>query len=206
MEIQVAIDRVNLEVAKAIVLEIENQADIIEVGTSLIKDYGIKNCMEICNSSKAKILLDIKTIDEGDYEFNEIYRYGADIGTVMGAADIATIEKCRKMAIKYGKEYMIDLLGVSEDKIKELAVFKDAIFCVHNSKDNENNGGSFSDKIIKIRKILSEHIIYIAGSITPEKLSQMNVSDIQGIIVGSYITGNENKQKAFAELKKAMCR
>lgn len=43
MRLQVAIDRVNLKTAEAMIEEMRGLADIIEVGTSLIKDYGLEN-------------------------------------------------------------------------------------------------------------------------------------------------------------------
>ena len=43
MRLQVAIDRVNLKTAEAMIEEMRGMADIIEVGTSLIKDYGLEN-------------------------------------------------------------------------------------------------------------------------------------------------------------------
>ena len=42
MRLQVAIDRVNLKTAEAMIEEMRGLADIIEVGTSLIKDYGLE--------------------------------------------------------------------------------------------------------------------------------------------------------------------
>ena len=41
MKLQVAIDRTDLETAEAMIEEIKESADIIEIGTSLIKDYGL---------------------------------------------------------------------------------------------------------------------------------------------------------------------
>lgn len=65
MKLQVAIDRVPLEQAKTLVTAL-NEADIIEIGTSLSKDYGL-DCIRQTKELKktSQILVDIKTIDEG---------------------------------------------------------------------------------------------------------------------------------------------
>ena len=134
MKIQVAIDRVTLNKAIEIIESVKDSVDIIEIGTSLIKDYGLESIRRIQNTFlDLKILADIKTIDEAEYEFQSAYRAGADILTVMGSANIDSIEICKNIALAHKKEYMIDLLEVSDDKKNHLKKFRDAIFCVHSS-------------------------------------------------------------------------
>ena len=41
MKLQVAIDRVSLDQAKEVVKKLDGVVDIIELGTSLVKDYGL---------------------------------------------------------------------------------------------------------------------------------------------------------------------
>ena len=43
MKIQVAIDRVTLNKAIEIIESVKDSVDIIEIGTSLIKDYGLES-------------------------------------------------------------------------------------------------------------------------------------------------------------------
>lgn len=70
MRLQVAIDRVNLKTAEAMIEEMRGMADIIEVGTSLIKDYGLENSVARFKKRFPDqcFLADIKTCDEGAYE------------------------------------------------------------------------------------------------------------------------------------------
>lgn len=202
MNLQIAIDRVTIEEAKEIIKKVDSEVEIIEIGTSLIKDFGIKTCMNQLNSNHAKILLDLKTIDEGEYEFEQAYIHGAEIATVMGAADISTIEKCQKVAKKYSKQYMIDLLGVSNEKIKELAKFEDAIFCYHTSTDKEESKVS-SNELLEVRKILLNQKIFVAGRISPDTLKKININMIQGVVVGSYVTKSDNMKSSICKIRKA---
>ena len=134
MRLQVAIDRVNLKTAEAMIEEMRGMADIIEVGTSLIKDYGLENSVARFKKRFPDqcFLADIKTCDEGAYEFRKSYEAGGDIPTVMGFSSITTIRACAGVAGELGKEYMIDLLEVPADRIRALCeVFPEAIFCIH---------------------------------------------------------------------------
>lgn len=122
MRLQVAIDRVNLKTAEAMIEEMRGMADIIEVGTSLIKDYGLENSVARFKKRFPDqcFLADIKTCDEGAYEFRKSYEAGGDIPTVMGFSSITTIRACAGVAGELGKEYMIDLLEVPADRIRAL--------------------------------------------------------------------------------------
>ena len=143
MRLQVAIDRVNLKTAEAMIEEMRGMADIIEVGTSLIKDYGLENSVARFKKRFPDqcFLADIKTCDEGAYEFRKSYEAGGDIPTVMGFSSITTIRACAGVAGELGKEYMIDLLEVPADRIRALCeVFPEAIFCIHLPSDKQGEG------------------------------------------------------------------
>lgn len=192
MLIQLALDRLALDEAKDLVNQLESHVDIIEIGTSFVKDYGVATAMKHLKSSHVKTLLDIKTIDQGEYEFRQAYTFGADIATVMGTASLATIRACQKVAQEYSREYMIDLLEVNEVRLKELSEFTDAYVSVHVSIDTKSDSDAFSQGIDKVLKYLSPKSIFIAGGITLDTLKAIDASKIDGIIVGRYITASHN--------------
>ncbi len=196
MKIQVAIDRVSIERAIEIIKEIKDDADIIEIGTSLIKDYGLKSVRTIRSTfPDIKILADIKTVDEAEYEFTRIYEAGADIATVMGCSNINTVEICRKVAEEYQKEYMIDLLEVSSEKLKELKQFKDALFCVHLPSDK--NGEGLETLVEKYAQEFEGYgRLAAAGGITPETLPVIMAHHFEIAVIGGAITKAENIKEA----------
>ena len=122
MRLQAAIDRVTVEQAAEIIEQTHGYADIIEVGTSLIKDFGLAGSVKVLKEKYPDqcILADIKTCDEGEYEFRKTYEAGGDIPTVMGFSSIPTLKACQRIAKELGKEYMIDLLEVSDEKLEVL--------------------------------------------------------------------------------------
>lgn len=192
MKLQAAIDRVTLKQAEWLIQEIKDEADIIEIGTSLIKEYGsyaMKSLKErypdVC------FLADIKTMDEGAYEFRAYYEAGADILTVMGASAHSTIEQCRQTALAYGKEYCIDLLEVSEEKLNDLANFHDAVFCIHMPKDEQED----LKKRYEQQKIrFQNRMLAVAGGIQLEQMELYKDADI--IIIGSAICKAQDPKAA----------
>ena len=194
MRLQAAIDRVSLERADEIIRLTEGYADIIEVGTSLIKDFGLAGSVGVLKSKYPDqcILADLKTCDEGEYEFREAYKAGGDIPTVMGFSSIPTLKACQKVAQEYQKEYMIDLLEVSEEKLEELKKeFPEAIFCVHLPSDNQGMG--LKELVIRMCSQL-EGIkkIAVAGGVTLDTLDIMKQAGVDIVIVGGAITKEQD--------------
>ena len=90
---QVALDSLDFDATVALAEKVAANVDILEIGTPCIKHNGIK----LLETLRAKfpnnlILVDLKTMDAGEYEAEPFYKAGADICTVLGASGIATIK------------------------------------------------------------------------------------------------------------------
>ncbi|SHF28440.1 3-hexulose-6-phosphate synthase [Thermoanaerobacter uzonensis DSM 18761] len=207
MKIQLALDRINIESAIKIVEKVYDYIDIIEVGTSLIKDYGISSVGKMRKQFPDKLILaDLKTMDEGEYEFKTAYSAGADIATVMGVTPLNTISLCYDVAQKYKKSIMIDLMETNESRITNLKKFKEAIFCIHIAKDEIEK--DFESYFQKMKLYISElpHLA-IAGGINIELLNKLNKTRIikpEIVIIGSAITKAFDMQKAAKEFYSLM--
>lgn len=205
MKVQVAIDRVELDKAIELVEKFNGVADIIEIGTSLIKDYGLLNLKElISKATKSLIVGDIKTNDEGAYEFTMGYNQGFDILTVMGSSSLETIEKCYSVSKEYNKKMMIDLLECSYEKVKEISKFNEAIYCLHTSVDKSNTNNIIKE--LRDFKAIFPKIknIAIAGGISLEVIKKLKNEDINIVVVGSSITSTKDPSKALSEIKEEL--
>lgn len=197
MKIQLAIDRVSIEKALEYIKAVEEYVDIIEIGTSLIKDFGMVAVKTIKEAYPHKtILADIKVMDEGEYEFTAVYKAGADIATVMGAAALKTIAVCKKVANEMGKDYMIDLLEVGEDKLDRIInVADDAIFCVHLPSDQQGKG---LQELIKnsLKQLKSIKRLAVAGGVNLDSTCLIKEAGFEIVIIGGAITRSENIEHA----------
>ena len=140
MKLQVAIDRVPLADAVALAQQLDGKVAIIEMGTSLVKDEGLAGFRAMRAAiHTSQLLIDLKTIDEGGYEFKQGFAAGADILTVMGAASLATLKTTAAAADAAKKEMMIDLMEIDAAKQKTISIFPNAIYALHHSTDRQDH-------------------------------------------------------------------
>lgn len=206
MRLQLAIDRVSVETAIDMIEQTKGKADIIEVGTSLIKDFGLAGSVKVIKERYPSqcILADIKTCDEGAYEFQKTYEAGGDIPTVMGMSSVPTIKACQEVAERFGKEYMIDLLEVPDEKLEILKKeFPEAIFCVHLPSDNAGVG---LEKLVEhmCSQLKGIQKIAAAGGVTLDTIDIMKRAGIDIVVVGGAITKSDSIEEATMKFKQAI--
>ncbi|MDQ0620587.1 3-hexulose-6-phosphate synthase [Arthrobacter globiformis] len=117
MKLQVAIDLLTTEAALELASKVAEHVDIIELGTPLVKSEGLSAITAIKNAHPDKIVFaDLKTMDAGELEADIAFKAGADLITVLGAADDSTIAGAVKAAKAHGKGVVVDLIGI-KDKV-----------------------------------------------------------------------------------------
>ncbi|MFD1124663.1 orotidine 5'-phosphate decarboxylase / HUMPS family protein [Lentilactobacillus raoultii] len=207
MKLQVAIDRVTLGYAFNLARQLDDVVDIIEFGTSLVKDYGLveigKRRPELTH---AQLLLDLKTFDEGPYEFEKGFDAKGDILTVMGAASSDTLQGVYDVTRHRQGEMFIDLMETTDQKVNQIAGFENVIYGIHHSHDATAGFNAvstvedFHKKFPKIKRIS------VAGGIdlaTAKRLADQGIAE--SVIVGSKIIKTEDpvaSAKQFMEVLK----
>jgi len=200
---QLALDRMSITQAVEMAKSAGPYADWIEVGTSLIKMYGMESVRAMKSAFPEKtIVADIKTFDNARYEFAMCFEAGADIATVMGAAPAKTVELCARTAEDYGKGYMIDLLNVPEDRIEQLCGFDGAILCFHLGKDQQEHEGT---RFERVKAGAFKHAgdglsVALAGGIRLEVLPELMLHRPDLIIVGEAVTKAPDPAAAAKQL------
>jgi len=189
MNIQLALDRMTVAEAIQMASRVKDDIQWIEVGTSLIKEFGVGSVEQIKTAFPDKVVVaDIKTIDNAAYELEMCFQAGADVATVMGVAPLVTIEKSLEVAQKWNKEIMIDLLNTSSETQTKLVNYE-AIFCSHVSKDEqEHKGAQNSPSLGHTELFQAGRKVAVAGGITLESLESMKDLAPYVVIVGSAIT------------------
>lgn len=201
MKIQLALDRMSIEKAKDVISETEASIDIVEMGTSLLKDFGLNGLDELRKTYKGPLLVDLKTVDEAEYEFSQVYRHGADIATAMGVTTPETLEICQQVASQFHRSFMIDTIGMSLEKINTLVQYPNAIICVHLSHDSAGSVKDIADDFLT-QSTLSNRLA-ISGGISVENIEYLNDKGFDIAVIGSGITGNDspgNTAKKIREL------
>lgn len=204
MQLQVAIDRVSLNTAIELAHELDGQVDIIEFGTSLVKDYGLKILKEVgIGLNSTQLLLDMKTNDEGAYEFERGFETQADILTVMGSSSLDTLKAVYEVTEKAGKSMLIDLLGLSDEQINGILGFENAIYGLHHSKDDKSGFDAIQTTADFHNHFPAVQHIAVAGGIDMEQAAGLAKQQIaETIIVGGKIVKTADPVAAAKQFMK----
>ncbi|MCC3649556.1 MULTISPECIES: 3-hexulose-6-phosphate synthase [Bacillaceae] len=202
MNLQIALDRLTREECLKILRETELFVDWIELGTGVIKEYGMSIVREIKQVYPHKtIVADMKTCDAGKYEAAQAFEAGADITTVMAFSADKTIADTLKTAEQYGKRIMIDLLGISErSKVIELQNMGVELVSLHFGKDMQAEGEMGTD-LFSLTHGLTGLEVAVAGGINLNTLPGIIERRPNTVIVGSAITKAGSPYEAALAMK-----
>jgi len=198
MILQVAIDIVDLEKAISIAEKAaRGGAHWLEVGTPLIKKEGMR-AVELMKKKfpDKKIVADLKTMDVGGLETEIAAEHGADIVSILGAADDKTIEDAVAVARKYGIEVMVDLIAV-KDKVKrakEVEKLGADYISVHTGIDEQARGKSPLEDLEKVVKAVKIPVA-AGGGLNLETIPKVIEAGAKIIVVGSTITKAEDPEE-----------
>ncbi|AGE22658.1 MULTISPECIES: 3-hexulose-6-phosphate synthase [Anoxybacillaceae] len=205
MELQLALDLVNIPEAKQLVKEVEEYVDIVEIGTPVIINEGLRAVKEIKQEfPHLKVLADLKIMDAAAYEVMKASEAGADIITILGVAEDLSIKGAVEEAKKQGKKILVDMIGVKnlEERAKEVDGFGVDYICVHTGYDLQAVGKNSLEDLATIKRVVKNAKTAIAGGIKLNTLPEVIKAKPDLIIVGGGITGQEDKRAVAAEMKK----
>ena len=203
MELQIALDRISLDQAVRVTTAIRQHVDWIEVGTSLIKAYGMDGVRAVVQAaSGVPVLADLKTADDARFEFTLAYDAGAASATVLGLADDVTLDTAAAVAADRGREAVVDLMGLAELRRAELAARLPAevVLAAHVGKDVQSTG-------LRPESLLGPWAqgrrLALAGGLTAADLRQLSqIADLR-VIVGSAVTKASDPLTAVLALRAA---
>ncbi|MCR8632611.1 MULTISPECIES: 3-hexulose-6-phosphate synthase [Paenibacillus] len=204
MELQLALDLVNIPQAKELVKEVEAYIDIVEIGTPVVINEGLRAVKEIKEAfPHLKVLADLKIMDAGGYEVMKASEAGADIITVLGVSDNKTIQGAVEEARKQNRKIMVDMINVKdiEGRAKEIDAFGVDYICVHSGYDHQADGKNSFEELAAIKRVVKHAKTAIAGGIKLDTLPEVILANPDLVIVGGGITGHENKKFAAATMQ-----
>ncbi|KMY53979.1 3-hexulose-6-phosphate synthase [Bacillus sp. FJAT-27231] len=204
MELQLALDLVNIPQAKEVVKEVEGHIDIVEIGTPVVINEGLRAVKEIKQAfPNLKVLADLKIMDAGAYEVMKASEAGADIVTVLGATDDATIKGAVEEAKKQGTQILVDMINVKdlEQRAKEIDALGVDYICVHTGYDLQAAGENSFQQLQTIKRVVKNAKTAIAGGIKLDTLSEVVETQPDLVIVGGGITGQQDKKAVAAKME-----
>jgi len=190
--IQMALDSLDFDQTVALADQVAPYVDIFEIGTPCIKYNGINLVNALRQRFPDKLLLvDLKTMDAGEYEAGAFYAAGADICTVLGVSGLATIAGVIKAAKKHGAETQIDLINVADkaECARESVKLGAQIMGIHTGLDAQAAGHTPFGDLNEIAGLGLGVRISVAGGIKQATVQQVVEAGANIIVVGAAIYG-----------------
>lgn len=204
MKLQLALDLVNISEAIEVVKEVEEHIDIVEIGTPVVINEGLKAVKEMKNAfPNLTVLADLKIMDAAGYEVSQASEAGADIITILGAAEDQSIKGAVEEAKKRGKQILADMIAVKdiETRAKELDELGVDYICVHTGYDLQAVGKNSFEDLATIKSVVKNTKTAVAGGIKLETLPEVIKQKPDLVIVGGGIATQDDKHAAAKSIK-----
>jgi 3-hexulose-6-phosphate synthase len=202
--IQMALDSLDFNATVALADKVAPYVDIFEIGTPCIKYNGLALVKELrARFPNHLLLVDLKTMDAGEYEATPFYAAGADICTVLGVSGLATIGGVIKAAKAHNAEVQVDLINVPNkiERARESAKLGAQIMGVHTGLDAQAAGHTPFGDLNEIASLGLSVRVSVAGGIKPATIDQTVKAGASIIVVGAAIYGAPCPAEAAREIR-----
>lgn len=203
MDLQIALDRIPLARAVDLARVVAPHVDWVEVGTSLIKQFGEDGLRAVVAAAgPTPVLADLKTVDDATFELNLAFDCGAESATVLGMAPDVTIETAVQVATSRDRELVVDLMALPAARVAILAkeLPRTVVLAPHVSKDAQLTGGS---PVEMLGSWAVGRRLALAGGLTAEDLPALRTIPDLRVIIGSAVTKAADPLTAVLELRRA---
>ena len=204
MHLQIALDRMPLERAVDLTCRLAPAADVIEVGTSLVKAHGMTAVRSVVEAAgETAVLADLKTADDADTEFAMAFAAGARAATVLGCVEDATLRAALACADRHGAETVVDLMATTEQRRADLAAALPdrVVLAAHVAKDARSSAAAVT---ALLGPWSTGRRLAVAGGLTAaDVVGFADLPDVR-IIVGSAVTAAPDPEEACRALAAAM--
>ncbi|MCT4478084.1 3-hexulose-6-phosphate synthase [Peribacillus frigoritolerans] len=205
MELQLALDLVNIQEGIELVKQVGEYVDIVEIGTPVVINEGLRAVKEMKEAFPSlKVLADLKIMDAAGYEVMKASEAGADIITILGAAEDMSIKGAVEEARKQGKKILVDMIAVKdlETRAKEVDAFGVDYICVHTGYDLQAVGKNSFEDLQTIKRVVKNAKTAVAGGIKLDTLPEVIKAQPDLVIVGGGITGQADIKGTAAQIQK----
>jgi 3-hexulose-6-phosphate synthase len=204
MKLQLALDLVDIQGAIEVVKEVQNHIDIVEIGTPVVINEGLHAVKAVKEAfPHLTVLADLKIMDAAGYEVGQASAAGADIITILAAAEDESIKGAVAEAKKLGKQVLADMIAVKDLKGRaaQLDEFGVDYICVHTGYDLQAVGKNSFEDLATIKSVVKNSKTAVAGGIKLETLPEVIKQNPDLIIVGGGITSHDDKQAVAAKMQ-----
>lgn len=186
--LQVALDLFSTEDALRILDEVGEYVDIIEIGTPLIVAEGARVVSTVKKRySNKTVFADIKVMDGGAEVPKSVLEAGADMFSVLAAAEDSTLKAAARIAGEYRAKVLVDMCSVKDisGRGREIEKLNPDYICVHVGYDIQGTGVDPISELRKLDGVACKKAI--AGGIKLDRFREAVSSPADDIICGAGI-------------------
>ncbi|MEV5367604.1 orotidine 5'-phosphate decarboxylase / HUMPS family protein, partial [Streptomyces cellulosae] len=170
-----------------------------------VKSVGIGAVSAIKAAHPDKLVFaDLKTADAGELEATLAFEAGADLITVMGAADDDTVRGAVSAGRKYGKSVVADMIAVVDgrvERIREVAELGVTFVEIHAGLDEQARPGYTIDTLLEDGRRAGVPFS-IAGGVGIGTIASVREAGATVAVAGGAIYNAPDPAAAAYELKK----
>lgn len=206
-KLQIALDFANETDALQVLARTAPYVDVIECGTPLIIACGSAIIRKIKGLYPDKqVFADIKVVDGGAHVPESVLAAGADMVSVLGAAEYSTIKAANDLIHQYGAKTMIDLILVKNlrERVRELEILKPDVWSVHVAYDVQGEGNRVLDEYKQIEDVRG--LKAIAGGIRLDTFEAACKTTADILIVGGGLCQAVNPESVARSMYQIMQR
>ncbi|GHP14446.1 3-hexulose-6-phosphate synthase [Lentilactobacillus fungorum] len=207
MKLQLAIDLEDIDGAIRLIDKTKDYVDIFEYGTPLVINFGLEGLAKVRQAfPDITLLADLKIMDVASYEVNQAYQYGADITTILAAAEDQSIKDAVKAARDANKQLLVDMIGIHDIAARAQAI--DAMgpdyIGTHTGYDLQALGETPFETFNTIKQAVKHTKTAVAGGIKVDTAAQIIEAGPDLLIVGGGISTVDNPTQAARKIKEMM--
>ena len=204
--LQVAIDTIDLEAALLLAFKVKCYAQLIELGTPLLLAEGLRIIPTFHERCPTSVLVaDTKIADAGFLEASHAFSQGADMVTVLGIADDATIRGCVEAGRNTTGIVIADMMHVSHiaDRAVELELLGVHALCLHTAWDRREHGIEVLNDLREVRRRVQIPLA-VAGGVTLANCREVLEAGADILVVGGGVAAQPDPAAAAAAIWKVM--
>lgn len=206
MKLQVALDVISLDEARAVLKDVVDYVDIVEIGL-LFYSHGYE-ALETLKKEfpSVEYLADVKISDGGYFCVKQAHDRGADYVTVLGVVDDETILGAVQAARDTGIGLVIDMVGCRDfyERVKQLDEMGVDYINIHTPADLQAKNVSPFEQLAVARMLVRNAKLSVAGGISPDNIDQVLPYKPEIVISGSALVRGPDRSGAARRIREAI--
>lgn len=207
MKLQLAIDLTDVDGAIKLIDQTKDDVDIFEYGTPLVINFGLEGLKKIREAfPEITLLADLKIMDVAGYEVNQAYKYGANITTILAAAEDQSIKDAVQASREANKELLVDMIGIHDvaKRAREIDAMHPDYIGTHTGYDLQALGETPFETFNIIKQNVKQTKTAVAGGIKVDTAQQIIDQGPDLLIVGGGISTVDDPAAAAHQIKEMM--